>query len=46
MKDEQTITVDKKQLLHDASWKYLIEAILILDPKFQRAIPSCGWVPG
>lgn len=42
MNDEQTVTVDNKQLLHDASWKYLMEVILILDPKFQRDIPSGG----
>ena len=46
MKDEQTVTVVRKELLHDASWKDLMEVILILDPTYQRDIPSGGWVPG
>lgn len=44
MNDEQTVTVDNKQLLHDASWKYLMEVILILDPKFQRDMYTLRWV--
>lgn len=44
MNDEQTITVVRKELLHDASWKYLMEVILILDPKFQRDMYTLRWV--